>query len=141
MSSNFIRSKFIEKYGVNKYEEFVLSLYQSFPLKKSLVFWQEKLLKELCKDLDIPLIEQENVHRVFNSCPKHNIELEKDNVLIVDGNKIADHIQYNIERKLFPLANVDAPRDLDRFQYLERIEILYCSCCREERLRKAKLEL
>ena len=73
-----------------------MSLYQSFSLKKSLVFWQEKLLKELCIDLDIPLIVQENVHRVFNYWPKHNIELEKDNVQIVDGNNIADHIQYNI---------------------------------------------
>jgi hypothetical protein len=136
MSFDHIRDKFIEKFGKAKYEEFVLSLYESFPLIERLLFWQERLLEELCYDLSIPKPKVEEVYSIFNRCPIHNVELKQDTVLIINGNGYKPSFSLKEDKKLFPLANSVAIRDLDRFNYPESIKVLYCSNCRQEQSKR-----
>jgi hypothetical protein len=130
MSSNGIRSEFIEKFGKAKYDEFVLSLYEAFPLRERLFFWQEKLLEQLFNYLGIPLPTLKEVYSIFNHCPIHDIELKEGNVPIINGNDRKYNFLLIEQIKLFPLANINAPRDLDRFEYPETINVLYCPQCR-----------
>lgn len=139
MTSDSIRHSFIETFGDEKYEEFVLSLYEAFPLREKLLFWQDKLLDGFFKDLNIQRPILEEVYSIFGHCPMHDTALKKDNVPIINGNAYTDHLTLREERKLFPFANVHAPRDLDRFEYPERIDVLYCSKCREERSIRIRL--
>jgi hypothetical protein len=131
MSFDFIRLKFIDKYGKTKYNEFVLSLYDSFPRRDTLFFWQEKLVNDLFKELNIQLLDLDDVYKIFNYCPLHDIELLHDNVPIVDGENYKEVYDYSLSRQLFPLANINAPRDLTRFTYPQNLNVYYCSTCRQ----------
>lgn len=136
MTSNFVRSKFIEKYGEAKYKEFVLSLYDIFPRADNLLFWQEKLIVELTKELGLSQPNTDDVFNIFNYCPVHNVELLDDNVPIINGMELKEPLDINLRKQLFPLANVNAPRYLDRFEYPKSIDIKYCPSCRDARLNK-----
>jgi len=133
MEHDFIRNKFIEMFGEEKYVEFVLSLYESFPLREKLFFWQGQLLKELCNDLKLHSINFEETYMIFNHCPIHDMELKSDFVPVLNGNRFENPISPFEEKKSFPLANTCALRDCERFKYPENIEILYCPDCRNER--------
>lgn len=134
-TKNQIRKEFKKFVGNEKYNHFILTLYEAFPLREKLFFWQEELLKNFSNECDIEPIVNENVHEIFNHCPIHDFELKKDNVEIVDGNGISPKISYEREKELFPMANINAPRDLERFNYPKDVEVVYCEKCRE--LKKA----
>ena len=131
MSSDFIRLKFIDKYGKTKYIEFVLSLYDYFPRRDTLFFWQEKLINDLSNELGFKKIDIEKVYKTFNFCPLHDIELLKDNIPIVNGNNYKDPFDLTLRKQLFPLANTNAPRNLDQFSYPNTIDVFYCPTCRQ----------
>ena len=126
-----IRIEFKKFVGNEKYNHFILTLYEAFPLREKLFFWQEELLKNFSNEFDIEPILFENVHEIFNHCPIHDFELKKDNVKIVDGNDIIPKISYEREKELFPMANINAPRDLERFNYPKDVDVVYCEKCRE----------
>jgi len=140
MTSDVIRLKFITKYGEDKYQEFVLSLYEAFPRPDSLKFWQEKLINELIKELNFHQLSLEEVYNIFNYCPIHNVELLGDNVPIINGMELKEPLDFNLRKQLFPLVNINAPRDLDRFEYPKSIDIYYCPVCRDIRLSKINTE-
>jgi hypothetical protein len=133
MENDIIRKKFIEVFGNDKYVEFVLSLYESFPKRDRLFFWQEQLLIELSKYIENKQLIHKEIYSIFNHCPIHDKELIKDLVPVINGNRYKSHISSLDEKKLFPLANVYALRDLDSNKYPDHIEILYCPNCRHER--------
>ena len=134
MSPKQVQNNFIEFYGKEKYIEFVLSLYEAFPLRDELFFWQEKLLNNFSEHFRLPKIGIKTVHSNFNCCPLHNTELEKDIVPIVDGNGYQPVLPYSEGVKVFPMANLDAPRNLEMFSYPEKVDVFYCSNCRKERI-------
>src|SRR5690606_36199398 len=116
-----------------KYEHFVLTLYEAFPLRDRHFFWQEQLLTEFSTQFNIEPINIENIHMIFNHCPILNSGLKNDTVPIVDGNKMDYKIPYEKEKRIFPMANIYAPRDLERFTYPKDVEVLYCEKCRKVR--------
>lgn len=134
MSSDFIRKKFIEIFGREKYKEFILTLYESFPIRNKLFFWQEQLLIKLSLELNRKQIDFKEVFSIFNHCPIHNVELKKDTVPIRNGVNIIRDISFVKELELFPLANVEAFRNSELTNYPENIDVLYCPKCRSERL-------
>ncbi len=111
LSNEEIRIDFKEYVGIDKYKHFVLTLYEAFPLRERLFFWQEELLTKFLPKIDIEPINYENVHKIFDHCPVHELELQNDTVLIVDGNELVPKISYNRKMELFPMANINAPRD------------------------------
>jgi len=134
MSSNIIRKKFIENYGREKYKEFVLTLYESFPIRTRLFFWQEQLINKLSLELHLQQIDIEEVFSIFNHCPIHDVKLKEDTVCIVDGSNIQRDISIDKELELFPMANTKAFRNLELRNYPEKINVLYCPNCRGDRL-------
>ena len=133
MSPLTIRNKLIAQLGQDKYKELVLSLYEEFPLRTKLLFWQERLINEVFKELDIAWDNVAQLFSIFNHCPLHHLELRKDNVPIVDGNTYQSALTLREEKLLFPLANVIVPRNLELRNYPQRIDVVYCPGCREER--------
>lgn len=131
MTAEEIRVGFEKYVGSEKYNYFVLTLYEAFPLRSRLFFWQEQLLKEFTNEHDLDLIEFEDIHKIFNHCPVHNYVLKNDNVPIVDGNSINPNFSYEQEKEFSPMANINAPRDLERFSYPKSVDVLYCEKCRE----------
>lgn len=131
MTNEKIRSEFEKFVGNEKYKHFILTIYEAFPLRKRLFFWQEQLLKDFTNEFDLEIIEFSKIHEIFNYCPVHNYQLKSDNVPIVDGNEINSKISYEREKELFPLANIIAPRDLERFSYPRKVDVVYCKKCRE----------
>lgn len=131
MRSEEIRKKFKDFVGNEKYEHFVLTLYEAFPLRKRLFFWQEHLLTEFSIECNIEPINFENIHKIFNHCPIHDFELKKDTVLIVNGNEMVPKISYEEEKRISPMANINASRDLERFNYPNDVDVVYCQKCRE----------
>ena len=131
MTNEEIRIGFEKFVGNKKYNHFILTLYEAFPLRNRLFFWQEQLLKDFSNKFDIELIEFRNVHQIFNYCPIHNYELKSDNVSIVDGNVVNSKVSYERKKELFPMANINAPRDLERFNYPKKVDVVYCDRCRE----------
>ncbi|UKN00202.1 hypothetical protein K6119_10705 [Paracrocinitomix mangrovi] len=131
MTPEEIRTRFQEFVGDEDYINFVLSLYDRFPRPENLHLWQEKLLTDFSNKFGTDPINTTDVYKIFSHCPIHDFELKPDKVVIVNGNEIAASIPYEKERELFPLANVNAPRDLDRFEYPESVEVVYCERCRE----------
>ena len=126
-----IRKEFAEFVGIEKYTEFVLTLYEAFPLRERLFFWQEQLLHDFSREMEMESIAFESVHAIFNQCPIHNYVLKNENVPIVDGNQIRSSVSYEESQKTFPMANVNAPRDLERFDYPKEVNVMYCEKCRE----------
>ena len=135
MSIEDIRKEFLKFVGIEKYEHFVLTLYESFPLRDKLFFWQEQLLSDFSNEFNITPISFENVHQIFNYCPIHEFELKKDTIPIIDGNNVVTKLSYKREKEFFPMANIDAPRDLERFDYPNYVDIVYCEKCREAIIR------
>jgi hypothetical protein len=135
MQPDIIRIRFIEKFGLAKYIEFVLSLYESFPRRNTLFYWQENLIKELSTGFSIEINGLDELYKIFCYCPIHNIELLNEDVPVVDGNEPQES-NYN---SLYPLANINAPRDLDRLKYPQWIDIFYCPKCRAVRLNELGL--
>jgi hypothetical protein len=133
MENDLIRKKLIELFGNEKYVEFVLSLYESFPKRDRLFFWQEQLLAEFNKYLNHKQLDYEEVYLIFNFCPIHDLELGKDFVPVINGNRFKSDISSLDEKKFFPLANIYALRDLDNIKYPDKIEVVYCANCRNER--------
>lgn len=131
MIAKKLREAFKEFVGKEKYILFILTLYEAFPLRNKLFFWQEQLLKDFSNKFDIKLITIENIYQIFNYCPIHNYELKNDNVPIVDGNEFEPKISHQKAKELFPMANLYAPRDLTRFIYPKNIEVVYCEKCRD----------
>jgi hypothetical protein len=131
MTNNNIRKEFANNIGKEKYIHFVLTLYEAFPLRNKLFFWQEQLLSNFSRKFDIPQISVSNIYEIFNHCPIHDYELIKDTVPVVDGNRANTNLTQT--KELCPLANIDAPRNLEMFDYSESIEVLYCTICREIR--------
>lgn len=131
MTTGEIRTSFEKYVGNDKYNHFILTLYEAFPLRNRLFFWQEQLLKEFTNEYDLELIELRQAHKIFNHCPVHNYELKNDNVPIVDGNSISSNFSNEKEKEFFPMANVNAPRDLERFSYPKNVDVIYCDKCRE----------
>ena len=128
MKLELIREKFIEMYGTEKYKEFVLTLYEAFPLRERLFFWQEEMLNNFCKHFNIGHIDYEKTYSVFNYCPVHNVKLEKDIIPIVDGNSL----EVGKKREyLNPFANLVAPRNLEMFEYPKTVEVYFCQTCRK----------
>ena len=133
MTDEEIRVKFRELFGEDKYKHFVLSIYQCYPWKNldRLFYWQLDLLTEFASKHGIEPIGIENLRGIFTLCPVHNSELKVDTIPIVDGNKIIrNESYYNHEKEKFPMAYVNAPRDLERMTYPENIEKVYCEKCR-----------
>ncbi|MFD2566732.1 hypothetical protein [Pseudotenacibaculum haliotis] len=128
-----IRTEFEEFVGTEKYRHFVLTLYEAFPLRDQLFFWQEELLEEFSTHFKRHVIQHSEVHKIFNHCPVHKVQLKSDTVAIVDGSKASHRIPYSLQEEFFPLANVDAPRNLEMFEYPEDIDVLYCEQCRKTR--------
>lgn len=129
MSIPEIRQRFKEFIGNEKYVHFVLTLYESFPLRDKLFFWQEQLLSDFSNSFDFEPIGIDEIYDVFDQCPVHNCTLKNDTVPIVDGNGI---VSKGISKDLSPLANTNAPRDLERFRYGKVIDVLYCPKCRQK---------
>ena len=136
MSLDIIRKKFIENFGREKYKEFVLTLYESFPIRTKLFFWQEQLITKLSLELNRQQIDIEEVFSIFNHCPIHDVELKEDTVHIVNGLNYEGDSLTDKELELFPLANTEACRNLELGNYPENIDVLYCPACRSERLLK-----
>ncbi|WP_438423886.1 hypothetical protein [Aquimarina macrocephali] len=130
MTTEQIRNGFKKFIGDEKYNHFVLTLYEAFPLRGRLFFWQEELLKKFSNEFQIDQIEFENVYNIFNHCPVHNYELKNDDVSIVDGEILPEEF-YQKEKNLFPMANFNAPRNLERFRYPKSVAIVYCDKCRK----------
>ena len=65
-----------------------MTLYEVFPLREKLFFWQEELLHNFSQENNIERIRYKNVYEIFNHCPIHDFELKKDTVKIVDGNDV-----------------------------------------------------
>ncbi len=128
-----IRTAFEEFAGTEKYRHFVLTLYEAFPLRDQLFFWQEELLGEFSKHFKRHVIQHSEVYKIFNHCPVHKGQLKSDTVAIVDGSKASHRIPYSLQEEFFPLAHVDAPRNLEMFVYPENIDVLYCEACRKTR--------
>jgi hypothetical protein len=101
MSPDLIRYKFIEEFGRVEYKEFVLSLYEAFPLRDKLFFWQEQLIEKIFNDLNIPQPTIEEVYSIFNCCPIHDAKLNADIVPIIDGNNLGWALSYRV-KKTFP---------------------------------------
>ena len=133
MTAQEIRKEFKESVGNEKYNHFVLTLYEAFPLRDRLFFWQEELLGNFSNEYNIEPISFENIHKIFNHCPIHNFELKNDSVLIIDVNEIVPKISYEKEKEIFPMSNMNAPRDLERFNYPKNVDVVYCEICRETR--------
>lgn len=131
MTIEEIRVEFEKFIGNEKYIHFVLTLYEAFPLRNRLFFWQEQLLEDFTHKFDLEIIEFKKVHQIFNHCPIHNYQLKSDNVPIVDGNEINSKISYERAKELFPMANIIASRDLERFSYPKTVDVVYCDKCRE----------
>ncbi|TSE03075.1 hypothetical protein [Aquimarina algiphila] len=131
MTEEQIRNGFEEFVGNKKYNHFVLTLYEAFPLRDRLFFWQKQLLKDFSDEFNIDPIMFENVHNIFNHCPVHNHELKNENVPIVDEGQILPEAFYKREKDFFPMANINAPRDLERFSYPKSVDVVYCQKCRE----------
>ncbi|RZS93932.1 hypothetical protein [Aquimarina brevivitae] len=131
MTYEEIRIEFEKFVGNEKYNHFILSLYDTFPLKKRLLFWQESLLKDFFNKYDLETIEYEQIYRIFNRCPVHHYKLKHDTVTIIDGNEVNSTISYRKEKNLFPMANIYAPRDLNRFSYPKKVNVVFCSRCRK----------
>lgn len=131
LTNEQIRTEFKKFVGNDKYTHFILTLYEAFPLREKLFFWQEELLNKFSQEYNIEEIEYKNVYEIFNHCPIHDFELKKDTVKIVDGNDITPKTSYEKEKKLFPMANINAPRDLERFSYPKDVDVVYCEKCRE----------
>lgn len=131
MTVEEIRIGFEKFVGNDKYVHFILTLYEAFPLRDRLFFWQEKLLKDFANKFDLKPIEFVQIHKIFNHCPVHSNELKIDTVPIVDGNEINSKISNEKEKEFFPMANINAPRDLERFSYPKTVNVLYCDKCRE----------
>jgi|SRR5688572_3089260 len=131
MIAEQIRNAFKDFVGKEKYVHFILTLYEAFPLRDRLFFWQEQLLKDFSNEFGIKPIIIENIYQIFNHCPIHNYELKKDNVPIVDGNEITSNLPYQKEKDHFPMANLNAPRDLARSNYPKYVDVVYCKKCRE----------
>jgi len=136
MEPAIIRKQFVEVFGFEKYKQFVLTLYEAFPVRDRLFFWQEQMLKNLSEHFNIRPITYEEVYLIFNQCPLHNAELKRDIVPIVDGNNCQDMKFTEIDNSSFPLSNVIAPRDLERFNYPEELEVYYCHDCRKTQMDK-----
>jgi hypothetical protein len=90
----------------------------------------------LFKELGIQKIDLDETHKIFNYCPLHDIELITDNVPIVDGENYKGTFEFSSSRQLFPLANINAPRDLSRFDYPQNLNIHYCVICRQIQVTK-----
>jgi len=54
-------------------------------------------------------------------------------VPIIDGSNIKSVIPYEKQLEISPMANVDAPRNLEMQDYPESVEVFYCFQCRVER--------
>ena len=133
MPFDVTRIKFIEYVGKEKYKDFVLTLFEAFPIRDRLFLWQEQLLVKFSSDLNLPSIKFEDVYSIFNHCPIHDIELKEDTVPIIDGSNIKSVIPYEKQLEISPMANVDAPRNLEMQDYPESVEVFYCFQCRVER--------
>jgi hypothetical protein len=134
MEPEIIREQFIEYFGFDQYKMFVLTLYEAFPLRDKLFIWQDQMLEKFCEQLKIEQITYEEIYLIFNTCPLHRVQLKKDIVPIVDGNKQCDIVFNQTVNYLFPFSNVDAPRDLERFAYPKEVEVYYCQDCRNIRM-------
>lgn len=126
-----IRIGFEKFVGNEKYNHFILTLYETFPLRERLFFWQEELLNDFANKFNLEPIEFRQIHKIFNHCPVHSYELKNDTVPIVDGNEINSKIINEREKELFPMANINAPRDLERFSYPKTVNVVYCDKCRD----------
>lgn len=131
MTSGELRTEFEKFAGLEKYIHFVLTLYEAFPLRKKLFYWQEQLLNDFSNKFVIEPITIESALVIFNHCPIHNYKLINEKVAIVDGNKIVQKVSYKTSQEYFPMANINAPRDLDRYNYPKNVEVMYCEKCRE----------
>lgn len=131
MTAKEFRIGFEKFVGNKKYTHFVLTLYEAFPLRNRLFFWQEQLLKDYTNKFDLEFINFSQVYQIFNHCPIHNYKLKNDNVPVVDGNIIKAKVPYKRQKELFPMANINAPRDLERFNYPKSVDVVYCHKCRE----------
>ena len=67
MTNEEIRSEFKKFVGNEKYKHFILTIYEAFPLRKRLFFWQEQLLKDFTNEFDLEIIEFSKIHKIFNS--------------------------------------------------------------------------
>lgn len=130
MTPETIRSKFILKYGSSKYIEFVLSLYEAFPFRSRLFYWQEQLMESLFAELSVITPTVQEVYSIFSHCPIHNIQLKTDIIPVVNGNVLYTDSDLQKKNKENPLANTIAPRNLDHFVYPTEIEVWFCSECR-----------
>ena len=133
LTAEEIRKGFEKFVGNEKYNQFVLTLYEAFPLRDKLFFWQEQLLKDYSNEFNIEPIVFETVYEIFNHCPVHNYKLKNGNMPIVDGNKIVQRVSNERAKEPFPMANFNAPRDLERFSYPKSVDVAYCEKCREIR--------
>lgn len=134
MTNDKKRIRFRELFGEVKYKNFVLSIYESYPWTnlERLFYWQMDFLSEFESKYGIEPIGIENLREIFTQCPVHHFELKVDIIPIVDGKKILrNESYYKAEKENFPLAYVNAPRDLERMTYPENIKKVYCEKCRE----------
>lgn len=63
MSAKEIRKEFEEFVGNEKYKHFILTLYEAFPLRDKLFFWQEQLLTDFSTIFDIEPISFQNIYK------------------------------------------------------------------------------
>lgn len=52
---------------------------------------------------------------------------------IIDGSVNTSKTSYEIEKEVFPMSNINAPRDLERFSYPKNVDVVYYENCREAR--------
>jgi len=65
MPFDVTRIKFIEYVGKEKYKDFVLTLFEAFPIRDRLFLWQEQLLVKFSSDLNLPSIKFEDVYSML----------------------------------------------------------------------------
>ncbi len=133
MEFDTTRKKFMEFVGKEKYIEFVLTLYETFPLRDKLFFWQEQLLKKFSNEFNLRTIEFNELYSIFNNCPIHDNVLKEGVVPIIDGNTYKPVLPYEKEKEIYPMANDIAPRNLEMMDYPESVEVFYCPQCRTEK--------
>jgi hypothetical protein len=77
MNAAEIRRAFAEFCGVDRYRQFVATIWSKAIAKQRLVFWQEQLWREFSSSAASPLPASfEEIQRVFRVCPRHLEALE-----------------------------------------------------------------
>ena len=107
MDRQEIRSAFEEMCGPQVYERFLQVFQATSRWKGRLLFWQEELWEQFCASRpQAPPAGFDALLELFDICPVHRVELQRDVVPRVYGTLVRDLAYERLERLHFPCARV-----------------------------------